>query len=394
MRTKGTNEDFWIETAQIINRLAKDSQFIVQLHNVQIPFSFYQLSATSNLNRLPIYIRNPVDGAGIYTTVIIPEGNYTPYTLITALNTVLTTACQTPALGFTPFTPVFNTSYNSTNGKITFALTSPVGCQITLRFSVNNLTGLLGNFFGMGGVDVAMTTSSTVLSVQPCVLNPVNYLCIRSSLKQFRNREFIVIKDDVSDILAKVPILTQQGTYVQWIEQSEPIYIIDNSINTIEFYLTNNLTYDPINLQNLSWSFTFSISEVLRPDYASIATTQAINMLARQIAPADDEKFKQLEQQKKELVDKLAVYQKKLEGKPTEPLKKDEKKVEEEKKAEEKKDVSKYSAVFDASSKLTEFQPIVYKNMFEDEDGEPPQPTEEVPPEEEKKPEENQNKKV
>ena len=394
MRSRGTNEDFWIETSQVINRLAKDSQFIVQLHNVQIPFSFYQLSATSNLNRLPIYIRNPVDGAGIYTTITIPEGNYTPYTLITALNTALTTACQTPALGYTPFTPTFNTTYNSTNGKITFALTAPIGCQITLRFSVSNITGLLGNFFGMGGVDVAMTTSTTTTSVQPCVLNPVNYLCIRSSLKQYRNREFIVIKDDVSDILAKIPILTQQGTYVQWIEQSEPIYIIDNSINTIEFYLTNNLTYDPINLQNLPWSFTFSISEVLRPDYQSIATTQAINILSRQmLTSGDDEKIKALETQKKELMDKLEVYKKKLEPK------KDEKKTEEEKKVEvntEKKDLSKFSSVFDASSKLTEYQPVVYTNMFEDEL--PPSPEEEPsnPPEEKKedKPEENKKMKV
>lgn len=378
-RSKGTNEEFYVDFTQIINKLATESTFIVQVHNIQIPFSFYQLSATSNLNQLPVYLKNAVDGVGIYSTITIPEGNYTPYTLITALNAALTTACQTPALGFTPFTPVFNTSYNPTTSKLTFVLTGPIGCQITLRFSFNSITALLGGFFGMAGNDVVMTTSTTPSSVQPCVLNPVNYLCLRSSLKQYRNREFITMKDDVSDILTKIPILTQQGTYIQWIEQSEPLYIIDSSINSIEFYLTNNLTYDPINLQGLPWSFTFSISEVLRPDYQSISTTQAINILSRMTQPAfTDEDIRALEQRRQEIFGKLDVYKEKL--KPKVKEEKTEEKLKEKEpevfKAE-RKDLSKWSEGYDASAKTVEYKTVVYTNMFEDE----------LPPSEEEAPE-------
>lgn len=365
MRSKGSNEDFFIETAQIINKLAAGSQYIVQLNNVQIPFSFYQLSSTSNLNVLPVYIKNAVDAVGRYTAVTIPQGNYTPYTLITALNTVLTSTCQqTGIAGFTPFTPVFNTTYNPTNGYITFALTSPINCQIKLLFSSTNITALLGNFFGVGSGDINMTTSTTPTSNQPCVLNPVNYLCIRSSLKQFRNREYIFVKDDVSDILAKVPILTQQGTYVQFIEPTEPIYIIDNSINAIEFYLTNNLTYDPINLQNLPWSFTFTLIEVIRPDYTSIATTQAINILARPPPPTSE--IDELKKQRDELIGKLETYKKKLE-----PKIKDEPKTKDEKKDE------KTNFDYGSSSKLSEYKTIVYQNMFEPHVEQPEQKTDE-----------------
>lgn len=360
-RSSGSNTNFNINTNLIINKLATNSSFVVSIHNVQIPFSFYQLSSTSDLNILPVYIKNSIDAVGRNTTITIPQGNYNANTLIIALNTALTTACQAVGIpGFTPFTPTFNTSYNQTNGYITFALTAPVGCLITLKFSTNNITGLLGNFFGVGQNDVAMTTSTQPTSTQPCVLNPVNYLCIRSSLKQFRNREFIYVQDDVSDVLCKIPILTQQGTYVQWIEPTEPIYIIDNSINSINFYLTNNLTYDPINLQNLPWSFTFSITEILRPDYLSISSTQAINLLYNPIKSTEDNELSKLEKQRDEILNKLDVYKKKLSS--DKAISKADSET-----LAPKIDVPEqiYKAVYDSSSSLQQYKDILYGNMFD-----------------------------
>jgi hypothetical protein len=357
-RSNGSNTNFNINTNLIINKLATNSSLVVSIHNVQIPFSFYQLSTTSGLNILPIYIKNVLDATGINTNITISPGNYTAYTIITALNTALTTACQQTGIsGFTPFSPTFNTSYNPTNGYITFALTAPIGCLITLKFSTSNITGLLGNFFGVGQNDIVMTTSTTPTSTQPCVLNPVNYLCIRSSLKQFRNREFIFVPDDVSDVLCKIPILTQQGTYVQWIEPTEPIYIIDNSINSINFYLTNNLTYDPINLQNLPWSFTFSITEILRPDYKALSSTQALNLLYNPIKLNEEDELNKLEKQRDEIISKLDVYKKKI-SLP---------KVEADKVADKVADSSEqiYKAVYDTSSSLQQYKDVLYGNMFE-----------------------------
>lgn len=314
-RNSGTNTDLYITLVQPLTRLSADGQFIVSISSISIPFSFYQLSSAENLNVLPVFIKNAVDPTGRSTTITLNVGNYTPYTLITELNARLTTACQTPVMGYTPFTPTFNTTYNPVSGHITFSLTGPAGCQIQLLFSTSTVTGLLGNFFGVGQTDVVMTTTTTPASIKPCVLNPVNYLYLRSSLKQStRNREWVVVKDDVSDILYRIPIGTSQGTWIQYDVPSEPIYIMDSSIESINFYLTTNLTYEAINLQGIDWSFSFSISEVTRPKYTPVTTTLAYNNF-QVMSPEERQKtIDDLEQKKQKEIDRLKRYRDKLQG--------------------------------------------------------------------------------
>jgi len=312
-RSSGINTDYEISFTQPITPLSKYGQYIVSVSSISVPFSFYQLSATDGLNVLPVFLKNAVDPTGITTSITFTPGNYTPYTLISQLNALLLTACQTPATGFTPFTPVFNTTYNSTTGHITFSLTGPVLSEIQLLFSSSPITAILSGFFGMAGGDVVMTPLTTPSSVRPCLLNPVNYLFLRSSLKQYRNREFIVKQDDTSDILYRVPIGTSQGTWIQYSEPSEPVYIVDSSISVINFYLTTNLSYSPINLQGLSWSFAFSISEVVRPDYIPITEALANNKLARLSMEDRDEMVGELEALKQRELQRLQKYREKLE---------------------------------------------------------------------------------
>lgn len=314
-RNSGTNTDLYITLVQPLTRLSADGQFIVSISSISIPFSFYQLSATENLNVLPIYIKNAVDPIGRSSSITLTAGNYTPYTLITELNTRLTVACQASAPSYTPFTPTFATTYNPQTGHMTFSLTAPAGCEIQLLFSTSTVTGLLGNFFGVGQVDVVMTTTTTPSSTKPCVLNPVNYLYLRSSLKQStRNREWVVLKDDVSDILHRIPIGTSQGTWIQYDMPSEPIYIMDLSIESINFYLTTNLTYEAINLQGIDWSFSFSISEVSRPKYTPITSQIAYNNF-QVMSPEERQKtIDDLEQKKQRELERLKRYRDKLQG--------------------------------------------------------------------------------
>lgn len=311
-RSSGSNTDFDISLKEPIVHLSKTGQFIVSVINVTVPFSFYQLSNTDNLNQLPVFLKNASDPSGVNRTITLQPGNYTPYTLIQQLNQRLLEACLTASPGFTPFTPLFQTTYTPSTGYITFALTNPLGCEIRLLFSTNTTTALLGGFFGMGGVDVIMTPATTPTSVRPCLLNPVNYLFLRSSLKQFRNREFIVQKDDTSDILQRIPIGTAQGTWIQYDQPSEPVYIIDPQIQTINFYLTTNLSYTPINLQGLSWSFSFSISEVSRPEYQPIAEAMAINRMVGLSVEEREAMTKELESLRLRELERLQRYKEKL----------------------------------------------------------------------------------
>lgn len=329
----------------------------MSVSGITVPFSFYQLSNTDDLNRLPVYLKNILDPSGVNRTITLQPGNYTPYTLITQLNQRLIEACQTASPGFTPFVPVFQSSYNPTTGHITFDLVNPVGCEIHLLFSTSITTALLGGFFGMGGVDVIMTTATQPTSVRPCLLNPINYLFLRSSLKQYRNKEFIVQKDDTSDILYRIPIGTSQGTWVQYDTPSEPVYIVDSSIASINFYLTSNLSYTPINLQGLSWSFAFSISEVVRPDYVPISEALANNKLTMMSVEDRETLMKQLEALRDKELERLQKYRTKL------SVVKDN--VEPD--TEDLKTPETRQAQYGSSSRLLEYTPsTTYPNIFDD----------------------------
>ena len=354
-RSSGANTDYDIAFAQPITHLSKNGMFIVSVSSITVPFSFYQLSTTDGLNQLPVFLKNAVDPSGVTRTITLQPGNYTPYTLITQLNQRLIETCLIGGTGFTPFTPVFLSSYNPTTGYITFALTNPIGCEIRLLFSTNATTTLLSGFFGTAGADIIMTPATTPSSVRPCLLNPINYLFLRSSLKQYRNREFIVQKDDTSDILYRVPIGTSQGTWIQYDYPSEPVYIIDSSISSINFYLTSNLSYTPINLQGLSWSFAFSISEVLRPEYVPISEALANNRLVNLSVEDREAMKKELEQLRERELERLQKYKAKLSKDKEEPIQ------------EDLKTPEPQQAVYGSASRLLEYTPSVsYPNIFDD----------------------------
>ena len=365
LRDSGTNTDMNIST-QPITHLSSNGQFICSVTSISIPFSFYQLSATENLNVLPVLLRNPADVAGRNTTITLSPGNYNPYTLIAELNQRLITACQQVGIaGFTPFTPVFTTTYNTTTSYITFSLTAPVGCQISLLFSTTPVTAQLGNFFGVGGVDIIMTTSTTPSSTKPCVLNPVNYLYLRSSLKQYRNREWVVRRNDVSDILHRIPISTSQGTYIQYDVPSEPVYLVDDVIDNMNFYLTTNLSYEPINLQGIDWSFAFIITEVPRPSYTPITERIAYNSFAKITGGDTQLQIDELERQKQREIERLSRYREKLQSMDDG---KDSKTPEEAKAPEEKTPeelLKNTSALYPTLSKMKEYESVMYGSVFD-----------------------------
>jgi len=335
-RQTGTNTNFTINLSQIINLLAKRGMFQIIFNSVQIPFTFYQLNNINNLNVVAITTQfgsaSPVSGL-----LYLNQGNYTPYTLITEIQNQIYNFC----FANSGFKPQFGTTYDTSNGYLQFSLTgaspAPSGggtVTITLHFdtSPNILTG---GFFGISTTaPTALTFSATFnssgvitssvigQSTQPCVLNPINYLLVRSSLKQYRNREFITLPDDTSDIVYKVPITTVQSSWINFYQTSEPLYIIDNSIQSINFYLTNNLTYTPINLQNIPWAFSFTIREVIRPDYEAINSAMVGNLSRVPLGQLEEEK-RLLEEERQKQMERLVLYKKKLERNKIEPINKD-----------------------------------------------------------------------
>jgi hypothetical protein len=65
-------------------------------------------------------------------------------------------------------------------------------------------------------------------------------------------------------------------------------------------------------LQQIPWSFSFTIREVLRPDYESLNNYHA---LLPSVEENTEESLKRLMEEKQKQLDKLQLYQKKLSAK-------------------------------------------------------------------------------
>ena len=320
-RQSGTNTDMNIQMSQIITRQARNSHFRAMVHGITIPFSFYQLS--NDIKTLDVDIQQGSDIKS--TTLNMTVGNYSTVSVLEELATKLTAICTGNISPCVSFTPTFNFVYNTTTSKSTLSLLSTIPStgpatttSITLGFGSNLSLGL---FFGFTSSPTFFIGGSATGS-KPAVANPVSYLLLRSpSLRQYKNREWVVEKDVFSDILYHIPVQTNVNTYINWYGDSHPVSLVNDTISNLNFYLTTNLSYTPVDLQDLSWSFRMTISEVLQPTYESLYSTAFVNQSFAN-APVEtdattDEKAT-LEAEKADVMKRLERYRKKLEMKKIE----------------------------------------------------------------------------
>ena len=317
-RQSGTNTDMNIQMSQIITRQARNSHFVATVHGATIPFSFYQLS--SDITALPVVIQQ--GGNFFSTTLNMTVGNYSTVSVLDELATKLTAICTGTISPCVSFTPTFNFVYNTTTSKSTLSLlsvlpnTSPENTSVIyLQFASNPSLGLFFGFAFNTTISIGLSATGSKLAVA----NPVSYLLLRSpSLRQYKNREWIVEQDVFSDILYHIPIQTNVNTYINWYGDSHPVSLVNDTISNLNFYLTTNLSYTAIDLQDIPWSFRMTISEVLRPNYESLYSTAFVNQpFANAPIETDattDEKAT-LEAEKADVVKRLERYRKKLEMK-------------------------------------------------------------------------------
>ena len=304
-RNSGTITDLNINLSQIITLKSKKGMFKIIVHDLIFPFSFYQLS--SDYNTLSCTFTDTTAHTKT-VTVTITAGNYTVVSILTALSTALTTICQTSIGAFIGFTPTFNFTYSTTTSKTTLQMTAPASASIVLPFQ-NNL--IMGGFFGIS-TSQTISTISTPVSTKISVANPVNQLLLRSgNLKQFQNREWYVQKDTFADILFRMPVYTQQGTWLSSLHDSDPVYIVNRDITTMNFYITSNLSYTALDTQGIDWNFSFSIVEEERAEYIPITDSLLVNKEGTNSQAQDRDK---LQAQLDEELAKLDKYKKKIMG--------------------------------------------------------------------------------
>ena len=289
-----------------ISLTAIDSAFYIDVHSANVPFSFYQLS--TDIQTLQCIFTDTL-GNPKTANITMTAGNYTTVSVLDELSTRLIAMAQVSSGAYVGLTPVLAFTYSTTTSKSTLVMTSPANASIQMNFA-SNLN--LGTFFGF---DTNRTISSVlaVTSTKICVANPVNYLLIRSgNLKQMWNREFIVETDTFSDILYRVPVGTGVNTWLQHLADTDPVEISNNNINTINIYLTTNLTYTPIDLQGISWAISFSVIERKKPTFVSV-TTKLLANLPTPESPQED--VTKLEEEYQKNLSRLERYKKRLEEK-------------------------------------------------------------------------------
>jgi len=299
-----TNTNFPI--SQIVNLISVGGMFQMRCHGITIPFSFYQMS--SDINTLTC-IFTDASGNTKTSTITLTAGNYTCSSILTELQTRLIATAAISSGSYVGLTLGCSFSYNSATGKSTLAITNAAPVSVQINFASNLNAGLFFGFSTNQTVSLANPRTST----QVAVANPVSYLLLRcSNLKQFNNREFITSPDIFSDVIYRIPIVTNQGTWIQYLLPSEPVFIANNSITNYTFYLTTNLTSLPIDLQGLYYSFQFTIEEVAHPKYESINAVRFTN----QTTLGEDKDLQELIRQRDAEIERLKVYQKKLQEEP------------------------------------------------------------------------------
>ena len=314
-RVSGTNTDMNIQMSQIITRQARNSHFQATVHGTTVPFSFYQLS--NDIKSLTVFIQQGANSFGAILNMTV--GNYSTVSVLEELATKLTAICEGNILPCTSFTPTFNFVYNTTTSKSSLGLlsvipnTSPANTTVITLLFGSNLS--LGLFFGFTA-NAVFSIGSSATGSQPAVANPVSYLLLRSpSLRQYKNREWIVEKDVFSDILYHIPVQTNVNTYINWYGDSHPVVLVNDTISNLNFYLTTNLSYAPVDLQDLSWSFRMTIEEVLQPTYESLYSTAFVNQPFANAPIETDataEEKAQLEAQKQDTLKRIERYKEKL----------------------------------------------------------------------------------
>jgi hypothetical protein len=287
-RTSGTNEDAYYSLRRMLFKSNPFNVFEVSVVQANIPYSFFNITNTNgSYNSMRWYLaRGGSYPSTTYVfgspsnprTVTIRNGNYTISTLITTIQQGILGDLITNYPAYS--NPSFTWTYNRDTLHIQFVLTGTDGIPTTFYFMPSSVIdgGLAFNMgitsllnFGYNATNVSQPTQiennvTLVGGISQSAINvaPITSVLIRSNtLKQNRSFEFVAVTDDVSDILVRVPVQTVGTTFIQFSNEAKIANRIKNDfIDTINLYLTDNRSYDPISLAGLPWMCVLEILEI------------------------------------------------------------------------------------------------------------------------------------
>jgi hypothetical protein len=227
---------------------------------VSIPYSFQ--AVVPPYNTLVYRLQRGVVNYG-QRTITIPNGNYSIYDLITAVQS----AMLADVMSYSTFVPSFFWNYSADTSLVTFTVTNLDSVATT--FTIYDDNQALGDMLGIGANITFGYSATNVpvvgLSTQVVNCSPITQLFIRSnSLKQKQNIENLTngLYNDYSNIIGVVPVLVQPKSWIQFWDLNIENILNNQEITEIQLFLTDNRNPNtPINLNGLAWNCSMTLIE-------------------------------------------------------------------------------------------------------------------------------------
>jgi len=282
-RTSGVAGNF---NFSLYNRITLKNQmnsFYVRIGSAELPYTYQLINSSNNVISFT-YVRNVTTST---LTITIPAGNYTINTLITAITDQLTPLM---IAGIT-----WNITYNRNTGFVTFGFSPPDNINTVLTFqSINQVMArCLGfNSIPIGSFGLNSSVLLTINSTQNVNMSQINSLYIRSeNIKQQQNYESLVVKSDISDILAKIQITVLPQNFIMWYNDIDlRVKVANKFFDTINLYVSTNLDYDDLTFNGLDWSCRITIEEVEEVKYAGDTSLESVSSEGNNLVSLEDKK--------------------------------------------------------------------------------------------------------
>lgn len=264
---------------KMIHKTSKNSYFTISVKNLILPFSFNNIGTLNNTFQIVYNL--------ITHNIVVNKGNPNIQQLIDDVKTKILSAV--PAL-----VGLFTIVYNAFDNTITFSNQS----ALTIDFVFTNFIGkMLGFLTNAQCLPLSTLTSQITINV-----NPLQNVYVRSDNLTFSNSyESVVDKNDISDIIAIVPIYSSSGNFIVFNDSSNfETRLGDDSIDFISLYLTSAVDNDHLIDLFLDWTIHLQINEYALPtNNINLNPIETFRSSIVEPSPSQEENF--LIQRKKEL---------------------------------------------------------------------------------------------
>jgi hypothetical protein len=252
-RNSGDNNNFTVNLKKPLLLSSDKTRFAAYITNLQYPYSFF--SVTQYNNSFTAIFTNILTTTSVTQTVTIPESNYTISTLISQLATSLNNT----------FATIVNLvgTFDKGSGRCTLNLANATH---TLEFIFPS-SCIIGEMLGFNST----IFMPNVPQIGPKAVNVhiVNSFVLHSNIvtSSFDSENLFSTENRPSDILAVVPLTVAPGQYVYYSSlQENAIFLNLQTIDIMNFFITNNRSLFIVDNHGLEFSFTLCIIEVEVPE--------------------------------------------------------------------------------------------------------------------------------